>query len=87
MSKCVAIALASGLAFVSASVLAADGDLRNLAEKQTREKWLWSTGDFYPKRGWAERKADQQREGRAAKRAPAMPPGNDAGQNAASLEE
>ena len=72
MNRAIAALLASAFAFVSASALAADGDTTRppLPKKQAEDSWLWSTGDFAPKRGWADKNARKEAAAkeRAAKR-------------------
>ena len=71
-NKLLVALVASAFALVSASALAADGDTTKprLPNNQTEDAWLWSTGDFRPKSGWTDAKAQKEAlaKERAAKR-------------------
>lgn len=86
MNKLVGILLAGALASMSGPLLAIDRDGARPGGVDARQSWLWSTGDFYPKRGWAEGNARKQREERESKRAPTALPDTDAAANPGVLQ-
>lgn len=60
MNKLLVALVANAFALMLGSALATDGDMTPAAKQRAYESPLWRTGDFHPKRGWADAKARKE---------------------------